>query len=215
MQIYLRDRNPSLVRAWEEMFVDCPDVHPSFGDIFAEGPWLNVQAVVSPANSFGFMDGGIDFVYSAYFGWAVSEKLREHLWQEYQGELLVGQALVMDMRETNTKHVAHKTRIERTPYLISAPTMRVPSDVSQTVNAFLAFRAVLREAKKHGIESILCPGLGTSIGQMPYRNCAVQMLEAYRTFENPKFFDVLGNAHTLHYSMLTPDTYKKNVLGEV
>ena len=30
------------------------------------------------------------------------------------------------------------------PYLISAPTMRVPEDVSDTVNAYLAFRAVLR-----------------------------------------------------------------------
>lgn len=29
-------------------------------------------------------------------------------------------------------------------YLISAPTMRVPEDVSDTVNAYLAFRAVLR-----------------------------------------------------------------------
>ena len=28
-------------------------------------------------------------------------------------------------------------------YLISAPTMRVPEDVSDTVNAYLAFRAVL------------------------------------------------------------------------
>ena len=29
-------------------------------------------------------------------------------------------------------------------YLISAPTMRVPEDVSETVNAYLAFRAVLQ-----------------------------------------------------------------------
>ena len=29
-------------------------------------------------------------------------------------------------------------------YLVSAPTMRVPCNVSETVNAYLAFRAVLR-----------------------------------------------------------------------
>lgn len=29
-------------------------------------------------------------------------------------------------------------------YLISAPTMRVPTDVSETINAYLAFRAVLQ-----------------------------------------------------------------------
>ena len=27
------------------------------------------DAIVSPANSFGFMDGGIDMVYSKRFGW--------------------------------------------------------------------------------------------------------------------------------------------------
>ena len=30
-------------------------------------------------------------------------------------------------------------------YLVSAPTMRVPLDVSDTVNAYLAFRCILRE----------------------------------------------------------------------
>ena len=29
-------------------------------------------------------------------------------------------------------------------YLVSAPTMRIPSNVSKTVNAYLAFRAILR-----------------------------------------------------------------------
>ena len=29
-------------------------------------------------------------------------------------------------------------------YLISAPTMRIPLDVSKTVNAYLAFRAIIR-----------------------------------------------------------------------
>ena len=29
-------------------------------------------------------------------------------------------------------------------YLVSAPTMRIPMDVSETVNAYLAFRGILR-----------------------------------------------------------------------
>ena len=39
----------------------------SEGDIFEGGP--EADAIVSPANSFGFMDGGIDMVYSRHFGW--------------------------------------------------------------------------------------------------------------------------------------------------
>ena len=29
-------------------------------------------------------------------------------------------------------------------YVVSAPTMRIPSNVSKTVNAYLAFRAIIR-----------------------------------------------------------------------
>ena len=35
-----------------------------------------------------------------------------------------------------------------TRYLVSAPTMRIPLDVSDTVNAYLAFRGVLRAGRK-------------------------------------------------------------------
>lgn len=207
MKIHLRDRNTNLVNAWNEVFANIPEFEVSQGDIFAEGPHLDVEAIVSPANSFGYMDGGIDFVYSQYFGWGASEKLREKIWTEFNGELLVGQATVIDMRESAPKDPQQKARCERIPYLISAPTMRVPMKVDQTVNAYLAFLASLRAAADAGIESLVCPGLGTAIGQMPHRVCAVQMLEAWKNFKQPKFYDVLGNAHRAHYTMLNADTY--------
>ena len=207
MKIFLRDRGPKLVEAWAEVFSSYPEFKISCGDIFAEGEWLNVDAIVSPANSFGYMDGGIDFVYSDYFGWGIGDLLREKLWTEHNGELLVGQAVAVDMRLTDPRHQHQKERVNRIPYLISAPTMRVPANVSGTVNAFLAFRATLRVAKEKGFESILCPGLATAIGQMPPRVCAVQMLEAYKQFLKPQFYDVLGNAHQAHYAMMNADTY--------
>jgi hypothetical protein len=64
--------------------------------------------------------------------------------------------------------------------------MRIPMDVSDTVNPYLAFRATLREVLKHNqnpemkpINSILCPGLGTAIGKVPPAICAKQMYVAY------------------------------------
>jgi O-acetyl-ADP-ribose deacetylase (regulator of RNase III) len=207
MKIFLRDRNPELVRAWQQVFAGNNNIKASCGDIFQEGEHLDVMSIVSPANSFGYMDGGIDFVYSEYFGWGIGDNLRAKIWTEFDGELLVGQAAVIDMRETLPHHPQHNARVNRTPYLISAPTMRVPMKVGQTVNAFLAFRAALRAAKAHKIDSMLCPGLGTAIGAMEPRVCAVQMLEAYKQFLQPKFHDVLGNAHALHHSMLNADTY--------
>ena len=33
-------------------------------------------------------------------------------------------------------------------YLVSAPTMRIPMDVSKTVNAYLAFRGIIRVGRQ-------------------------------------------------------------------
>jgi len=93
-------------------------------------------------------------------------------------------------------------------YLISAPTMRVPMNVANTVNAYLAFKAAIKAVFYHpGINSFVCPGLGTAVGEMPYKRCAVQMFEAYQMYKEPECFDVLGAAHIHHHMMLNEDTY--------
>ena len=65
VKFYLRDRDADVVRAWTKHFADTPQVEASQGDIFD----VPADAIVSPANSFGFMDGGIDLAYSYRFGW--------------------------------------------------------------------------------------------------------------------------------------------------
>ncbi len=157
MKILLRDLNAALVDAWRAEFAGATHVEISHGHIF--GP--TADAIVSPANSFGFMDGGIDLVYSEHSGWGLETRLRDVLRDQFDGELPVGQAVVVPTGTTSI------------PWLISAPTMRVPMDVSRTVHAFLAFRAVLRAVRLHNtsqqspIETILCPGLGTAVGRNP------------------------------------------------
>lgn len=170
MRFLFRDRNTAVVDAWHEQFAGIADVDVSLGDIFD----LTADAVVSPANSFGFMDGGIDLVYSQRFGWQLQERLQHLLRAEHDGELPVGQAVIVP---TDDRDI---------PFLISAPTMRVPMDISNTVNAYLAFRAAIRAARQHNrsvttpIETILSPGLGTATGRLSPRSCARQMLLAYR-----------------------------------
>ena len=167
---YLRDINAPLVEAWSRAFSGIPEVQPSRGDIFG----VEADAILSPANSFGFMDGGIDLLYTARFGWQLQERLQQRLQAEWDGELPVGMAVLLE------------TGDPLLPYLISAPTMRIPQDVSDTLNAYLAFRAALRIVQRHNaqfpgtIKSVLCPGLGTATGRMPVAICAKQMHAAYR-----------------------------------
>jgi O-acetyl-ADP-ribose deacetylase (regulator of RNase III) len=155
--------------AWQSAFDGCSDVEVSCGDIFD----VRADAIVSPANSFGFMNGGIDFAYSRHFGWNLQKNLQKVIREEYYGELPVGNAVIVETGNPDIK------------YLISAPTMRIPQDVSETVNAYLAFRAVLIAVKEFNeksgnkIKSILCPGLGTLTGCIAPEACAIQMKKAY------------------------------------
>jgi O-acetyl-ADP-ribose deacetylase (regulator of RNase III) len=169
VKIFLRDLSESIIDAWHTVFAGYPDIEISCGNILD----LQKDAIVSPANSFGFMDGGIDLAYSRYFGWDLQKRLQKVIREEYYGELLVGRAVIL---ETKNKEIK---------YLISAPTMRVPQDISETLNAYLAFRAVLIEIKEFNdkndnkIKSLLCPGLGTLTGCMSSMTCASQMKKAY------------------------------------
>jgi O-acetyl-ADP-ribose deacetylase (regulator of RNase III) len=155
--------------AWRSAFDNCSDVEVSCGDILG----LDADVIVSPANSFGFMDGGIDLAYSRHFGWNLQKNLQKIIRDKYYGELPVGNAVIV---ETGNPAIR---------YLISAPTMRIPQDVSETVNAYLAFRAVLivvkefNEESSSKIKSILCPGLGTLTGRIAPETCATQMKKAY------------------------------------
>jgi Macro domain len=124
LTLHLRDLSRALVDAWRQEFMGVPGVTLSQGDIFSEsdGPVaaeapidIRADAVVSPANSFGFMDGGIDAVYTYQLGSQVQERLRALLAEQYGGELPVGQAVLVP------------TGRPEIPWCISAPTMRVPA----------------------------------------------------------------------------------------
>ena len=68
MNIVLCTINPSIELAWREALVGFPALHPLCEILTGNITELAVDAVVSPANSFGFMDGGIDLHYSTVFG---------------------------------------------------------------------------------------------------------------------------------------------------
>jgi O-acetyl-ADP-ribose deacetylase (regulator of RNase III) len=134
MNIILTAREDDLADAWERHCGDLENVCIHRGSILD----VDCDAVVSPANSFGFMDGGIDMLYSQHFGWEVQERLQSLIRKKHHGELIIGNAEIVE------------TDNLRVPYLIAAPTMRVPMKLQDTVNPYLAARAVLLLVQ-HGI----------------------------------------------------------------
>ena len=169
--IHLRDRSPEVVAAWRTAFDGAANVDISQGDVFT-GP--RTDAIVSPSNSFGYMEGGIDGAYAEYFGPDLPERLRAILRAAWDGELPVGCAVILE-----TGHPDN-------PYLVSAPTMRVPGDVSASINAYLSFRAALiavrelNRRRRGTIRSLMCPGLCTAHGGMGPQKSARQMRFAHK-----------------------------------
>lgn len=189
------DRNREMVRAWEDAFSHLEGKDRD-GFKIVEGSIFDVgaTAIVSPANSFGFMDGGLDQAILDNLGqrlsggvWDIQDKLQAQIRYEFGGELLVGQATLV------------RTSSDKIPFVIAAPTMRVPMDITGTINAYLAMRAIILFLRKwslsggHGHASlksqdiIAVPGLGTGIGKMPFRTCARQMYVAYAYFALEKW----------------------------
>jgi len=196
MKFYFVDINKNLTEAWEKSFKDIKNVIVKHDSIFN----YPCDAIVSPANSFGFMDGGIDLHLSEYLGWHVQKNLQKIILDKYWGELLVGQAEILE------------TGNENFPYLISAPTMRLPRRIDDTTNVYLAMKAILSLLKfgkfENGelvsgkVQSIAIPGLGTGVGHMHPINCARQMRAAWEEiingrFKNEKDWDDLYEIHTI------------------
>ena len=125
------------MHAWVETFgeVDGVEVHES--DFFAH----DAHAMVSPANSFGIMDGGLDAAIRSELGGTLQTDVQKMIVDNHHGEMPVGTAEVVP--------TTHK----RWPFLVVAPTMRVPESVANTLNAYLAFRAALLAVNRHNASS--------------------------------------------------------------
>lgn len=165
MKIQLIDSSLQMCKAWESQFKGCNDVTIFHGDVFEK----STDSIISPANSFGFMDGGLDLLISEIMGWQIQERLQKEIREKYFGELLVGQAILIE------------TGFSAIPFIISAPTMRVPMILKDSVNVYLASRAIflLLKQNHHRISIVTFSGLATGIGQVPYDICAKQMKQAY------------------------------------
>ncbi len=153
-----------LVDAWNLAFDEHSDVRVLRANIVD----VAVDTVVSPANSYGDMGGGVDLAYRNFFGRSIEHAVQSAIAEHHGPYLPIGEAVLVD-----TLH-------DRIPRLIAAPTMFLPEPTTDE-NVRLAFTAVLRTAVKHRdvISDVYCPGMGTGIGCVSPTDAAQAMLAAY------------------------------------
>jgi O-acetyl-ADP-ribose deacetylase (regulator of RNase III) len=110
----------------------------------------------------------------------------------YLGEQPVGTAFVL-----STGHAS-------IPFLVHAPTMRVPGSISGTDRVYAATWAALLAVYAHNIgsaetiETVALPAMGTGFGGVPFDEAARQMAAAYRHYLEPPHrldWDFVVNRH--------------------
>ena len=176
LKLILVDPNAHICHAWEKEFAGLSAVE-IVNDRFENLP--DFDAMVSAANSFGLMDGGVDAAIVRYFGEDLMNRVQQRVIDEFRGEQPVGTSFIIE-----TNHPKH-------PFLAHTPTMRVPMSISRTDNVYRAMWAMLLAVYRHNrqerkaIRSIACPGLGTATGRVPAKEAALQMALAYRWFLSP------------------------------
>ncbi|MFX0602866.1 macro domain-containing protein [Escherichia coli] len=136
------------------------------------------DCMVSAANSSGLMDGGVDAAITAFFGTQLQSRVQNHIICEYLGEQPVGSAFVIE-----TGHNHH-------PWLVHAPTMRVPLTIDGTDAVYNATWAALLAIFQHNknattdrkIKTVVFSAMGAGCGQVPFESVARQMKQAWDNF---------------------------------
>ena len=172
MTIYLLCRNLEMLVEWKQQFAECRDVDVVMDDFAHFMDTHKVQCVVSPANSYGSMDGGYDAAIIDYFGIQLEKAVQKYILDNFYGEQPVGTSFTIDIPGTEQK-------------LIHTPTMRLPSKIREPEIVYQCMRTTLMEAIKNKIESIVIPVFGGGTGMVPYRTIAKLMKMGYDQIKNP------------------------------
>jgi len=170
--LVLCDLHAPVVRAWWREFSSFPEVEIVHGNLID----VAADAYVSPANSLGIMDGGIDVALRDRFP-LVETRVQDAIARGGR-PLRVGECLVVETGDFDV------------PYLLCAPTTSLPGRAASSDHALLAMRAILEAVdrfneQKGEITAVAVPGLCTGIGEMSPEVSASQMADAYRSWLEP------------------------------
>jgi O-acetyl-ADP-ribose deacetylase (regulator of RNase III) len=107
LRVVLADVNATVVQSWRAAFADTPGIEIRKGSIVD----VDADAWVSPTNSHGRMDGGVDAVIKRHLGAGIQLRVQRAIRDESAGVLPVGSAVCVPSGAVKPR------------FLISAPTM--------------------------------------------------------------------------------------------
>ncbi len=126
---------------------------------------LKVDAIVNPANSLGYMGGGLAGVIKRVGGEIIEKEVLE------KAPIPIGNSVITSGGKLQAKYVIH------------APTMEKPAERTNPKNIKLALFSALKCAEKNKIKSLAIPGLGTGVGGVSPKTAAKAMIEVIKKFQ--------------------------------
>jgi O-acetyl-ADP-ribose deacetylase (regulator of RNase III) len=127
---------------------------------------ISCDAIVNPANSFGYMGGGVAGAIKRIGGLTIEKEAVS------KAPIPVGKAIVTTAGTLSCRYVIH------------APTMKQPASNIDVNNIKLATRAAFDLGVKLKLKSIAIPGMGTGVGGVPHSDAAKVITEIVKEFED-------------------------------
>lgn len=76
------------------------------------------DCMVSPANAFGLMDGGIAAAITAFFGSQLQRRVQAHILKHYLGEQPVGTSFIIETTHPQHPFLAHTPPCESSTWIM-------------------------------------------------------------------------------------------------
>ena len=172
MLVYLLDREPEKCEAFTYFFKDEKDVIVEQKEFEKFIKDTYVECVVSPANSYGLMDGGYDAAITRWYGDDLQKRVQQYIIDNFYGEQPLGTSFIIPINKNNQ-------------YLINTPTMRIPEQIKDAKIIYHCMRSTLITASKNNIQSIVIPMFGGLTGRVSPNVAARYMYLAYNQIKNP------------------------------
>ena len=123
------------------------------------------DAIVNPANSFGYMGGGVAGAIKRVGGIEIEKEAVS------KAPIQIGKAIFTNSGNLSCSIIIH------------APTMKQPAMKTKKENVEFAIRAALRLASEKKIKTIAIPGMGTGVGGVLLDDAAEVMIKVVKEYE--------------------------------
>ncbi len=172
--------HPDMADAWRKEFADVDNVEFVVQDIFA----VECDGIVSPANSFGDMSGGLDYFINSHYDGMAEPRTQHMLGVKFKsmGYMPVGCARIVDMFPFQPRYLAVVPTMQNAGEILDRPDNK--ENVIEASKAMLGEVEFFNRCCGDVIKRVAVPAFGAGVGGLRFDEVAKQMRQGWRKFHD-------------------------------